>query len=200
MAHCETSEARDPVNTIFLSFHAGESVLDGLPLRLRDEDARVRQMASWLIRDQRTGVRPAKQTPLLQAMLAEARRLCATPVDPWLAELREYLREHHGQTLYLADLARRVKMSKFAFVRKFKRLGGRTPMQELQLIRLNQARTLLLSSGLPVKTIAPMVGLGDEYQLSKLFRRHFKLSPSELRTRSVRDRKADRAETTRACK
>ena len=79
-------------------------------------------------------------------------------------------------------------MSKFAFVRKFKRLSGRTPMQDLQQMRLNQARTMMLASGLPMKAIAPVVGLGDEYQLSKLFRRHFKLSPREIRSRSNRER------------
>jgi len=79
-------------------------------------------------------------------------------------------------------------MSKFAFVRKFRRLRGRTPMEELRLLRLDRARTLLLTTSLPVKAIAPEVGIGDEYQLSKLFRRHFNLAPSQLRTRSLAGR------------
>ena len=58
-------------------------------------------------------------------------------------------------------------------------------MEELRLSRLDQARTLLLTTNLPVKAIAPAVGIGDEYQLSKLFRSHFNLSPRDLRTRSV---------------
>ncbi|MCF7761275.1 MAG: AraC family transcriptional regulator, partial [Cephaloticoccus sp.] len=36
--------------------------------------------------------------------------------------------------------------------------------------------------------IAPAVGLNDEYQLSKLFRRQFGLSPREMRMRLSRDR------------
>ena len=99
------------------------------------------------------------------------------------------MQQRMAQTVYLDDLARVVRMSKFAFVRKFKRLSGRTPMQELQRMRLNQARTMMLSSSLPVKAIAAAVGLSDEYQLSKLFRRHFRLSPREMRTRSNRSRK-----------
>lgn len=192
MAHRETSDDTDPVNTFFISFKGSSSVLRDLPLQLRDTDARVRQMISWLVRDHRSGVNPGQQNSLLEAVVNEMSRLCAAPVNPWLADLREHMQQHLAQSIYLADLADKVGMSKFAFVRKFKRLSGRTPMKELQLIRLNQARTMLLTSGLPVKAIAPEVGLGDEYQLAKLFRRHFRLSPTELRTRSRFDRHAVR--------
>lgn len=184
MAHRETSDARHPVNTIFISFRAEDRALEGLPLRVKDAESRVRQMVSWMLHDQRSGAKSDQQGSLLQAILAESSRLCATPIDPWLTELREHMEENLTTKLSLADLAQQGGMSKFAFVRKFKRLSGRTPMQELQAIRLNQARTMLLASGLPVKAIAPAVGLTDEYQLSKLFRKHFKLSPTELRMRA----------------
>ena len=113
----------------------------------------------------------------------EVRRLRTSPPDPWLDDLRRHMQQNLARTVYLDDLARRTRMSKFAFVRKYKRLSGRTPMRELQLMRLNQARAMMLASALPVKAIAPAVGLNDEYQLSKLFRRHFNLSPRELRAR-----------------
>ncbi|MCX6944556.1 MAG: AraC family transcriptional regulator [Opitutales bacterium] len=165
VAHEETSDPADPVNTVFLAFKADAPLVANVALRTRDADARVRQMVGWLLRDQRSGVATDHLHPLLAAVLGEVAR-----------------------AIYLDDLARRVRMSKFAFVRKFKRLGGRTPMQELQLMRVHRARAMMLASGLPVKAIAPAVGLNDEYQLSKLFRRHFHLSPRELRTRAPRDR------------
>jgi transcriptional regulator GlxA family with amidase domain len=89
-----------------------------------------------------------------------------------------------AEPLSLDDIARHGRMSRFAFVRKFKRLGGRTPMEDLRLMRLNEARNMILSSGLPLKAIAAAVGIGDEYQLSKLFRRHFGMSPREMRTKT----------------
>lgn len=186
MPHRETSNDIDPVNTFFIAFNGNNPVFDELPLRLRDTEARVRQMVSWLVRDHRSGVSPREQTVLLEAVINEMDRLWTTPLNPWLIDIREYMRSRLKQKIYLADLAHQVGMSKFAFVRKYKRLSGRTPMQDLQRMRLNQARNMLLASGLPLKAIAPEVGLGDEYQLSKLFRRHFRLSPSELRMRSRR--------------
>lgn len=186
--HKEKSDDETPVNTFFLVFKADKPALEHFVLRLRDADGRVRQMAAWLVRDHRAGVAPERQTPLLRALLTETRRLCATPVDPWLAEQRQHMQKSLTGRLYLDDFARRSGMSKFAYVRKFRRLSGTTPMRELQRIRLNQARTLMLTTGLPVKAIAPAVGLGDEYQLSKLFRRHFRLSPREMRARLRRKR------------
>ncbi len=184
MAHKETSDPGNPVNTLYIAFKGRGAVITDLPLRLRDDDARVRQMVAWLVRDHQSGLSPASQTPLLSAVLGELQRLREPSEDPWLIRLRDYMQQHHAQSLTLADLAREGGLSKFAFVRRFKRLSGQTPMKELQRLRLNQARALLLTSGLPVKVIAPAVGLTDEYQLSKLFRKHFKLSPSELRKRA----------------
>lgn len=186
--HKEISDDTAPVNTFFVVFEADDAALKHFQLRLRDADGRVRQMAAWLVRDHRAGVPPDRQTPLLRALLTETRRLGATPVDPWLMELRRHMQKQLAARVHLDDLARHCGMSKFAFVRKFRRLSGTTPMRELQRLRLNQARTLMLSTGLPVKAIAPAVGLGDEYQLSKLFRRHFKLSPREMRVRLRRKR------------
>jgi AraC-like DNA-binding protein len=179
--HEEASDLKAPVNTFFVAFKADDK-LPEFPLRLRDTDGRVRQMIIWLVRDyQANASMTGQHGALLQAMVAELRRLCASPVDPWLLELRAHLQDNLAQTIYLDDLARRSGLSKFGFARKFKRMSGRTPMQELRLMRLNQARTMMLTSGLPMKDIAPAVGLGDEYQLSKLFRRQFLISPREMR-------------------
>jgi len=188
MPHEEISDPADPVNTFFIAFKADAALLANVALRTRDADARVRQMTAWLLRDHRGGVAHERLDPMLAALLAEVRRLSHSPSDPWLEEMRMHMQLNLARPIYLDDLARRGRMSKFAFVRKFKRFSGRTPMQELQLMRVNRARAMMLASGMPVKAIAPAVGLNDEYQLSKLFRRHFHLSPRELRTRVPRDR------------
>jgi transcriptional regulator GlxA family with amidase domain len=102
-------------------------------------------------------------------------------MDAWLEHVREHLQSRFTDRLSLDDVARHAGMSRFAFVRKFKRLCGRTPMEELRQIRLHEARNLILSCDLPMKMIAAKVGIGDEYQLSKLFRRYFGIAPSTMR-------------------
>ena len=64
---------------------------------------------------------------------------------------------------------------------KVQKDDGPDAMAELRFQRLDRARSLLQHTNLPVKAIAPQVGIGDEFQLSKLFRGHFGRTPSEVR-------------------
>lgn len=182
LVHGETSDPKAPVRIVFIAFDTGDT-LPWLPLCVHDAHGRVRQLVAWLVDDERDRPPPEMRRPLFDALMGELRRLCAVPHDPWVGDILAFMRKKLASPLTLDDLARHGKMSKFAFVRKFKRLCGRTPMEELRFCRLDQARTLLLTTSLPVKAIAPAVGIGDEYQLSKLFRTHFNLSPRDLRTR-----------------
>jgi AraC-like DNA-binding protein len=182
--HEETSDTRHPVAIDFIAFDTGDP-LPWLPLLTHDTQGRVRQLVHWLIDDVRGQRGSELRRPLFDVLLGELRLLCAVPRDPWLENILDFIRKNLARRLTLEDLAHQGKMSRFAFVRKFRRLRGRTPMEELRLTRLDQARTLLLTTSLPVKAIAPAVGIGDEYQLSKLFRRQFDLPPSRLR-RSAR--------------
>jgi AraC-like DNA-binding protein len=181
--HEETSDPRAPARTFFVAFDNGD-LLPWLPLQTQDNRGRVRKLVSWIVEDENTRRSPETRRPLFETLLGELRRMCDTPRDPWLEEILSYIRENLAHPLTLDHLARRGRMSRFAFIRKFKRLSGRTPMEELRSARLDRARTLLLTTNQPVKAIAPAVGIGDEYQLSKLFRLHFNLSPRDLRKRN----------------
>jgi len=182
LVHEEISQPDDPVNTYYLSFSA-KTELPDLPLRLRDSDGRMVELLGWMHRDLREG-RPAPDChALLDMIIREVRWLLARPKDVWLEHVREHLRTRFADPLSLDDVARHAGMSRFAFVRKFKRLCGRTPMEELRQIRLHEARNLILSRDLPLKTVAAKVGIGDEYQLSKLFRRYFGIAPRDIRSR-----------------
>lgn len=180
MVHEEISQRDDPVSTVFIAFRTGE-LLPSIPLRMQDGDGRLRQLLSWLAGDFRSGRSAMECRSLLTAAVDELRRLCASPEHPWTEEVRDYMRKHYRERLALADLAGWMRMSRFAFVRKFRAMAGCTPMEQLRRIRLNEARNMILTSGLPLKRIAPACGLGDEYQLSKLFRRYFGLPPSRMR-------------------
>jgi AraC-like DNA-binding protein len=179
--HKETSDATTPVNTLYVAFRAVGGTVNDLPLRMTDSNGRVRQMLAWLVADYQAGGAPRFIASLLQAVLNELGRLQTSPVDPWLADLRRHMQKRMASALPLGDLARQAHMSKYGFIRKYKRLSGCTPMRDLRSMRLIHARSMILTSGLPMKAIAPAVGFSDAYRLSKLFRRHFRLSPSELR-------------------
>ena len=76
-------------------------------------------------------------------------------------------------------------MTKYHFLRRYRALTGKTPMEDVRAIRLDFARNLILTTDLPLKLIAVQAGLGDAYQLSRLFRKHLNLAPSALRRASA---------------
>lgn len=179
LVHEEASDKEDPVQTRFLSFRS-KSAGPSFPLTMRDADGRVGQMISWLLADSRDGMECGHH---LQSILGELTRLRSEPADPLVSVVRSYIWAHFKEEITLDDLAKQAQMSRHAFARKFKALSGTSPMQEVREARLNEARRLLLSTSLPLKAIAPAVGIGDEYQLSKMFRSHFGIPPREMRGR-----------------
>ena len=179
--HEEWSDPIQPVRTIFTAFHLS-APLDWLPVLTTDSGDRVRHLADWMLQDRLFMVDPASGNIWLRALLQELRRLCSAETVPWLEAVRSHMRQHLHEALDLGLLARVAEMSRFTLVRKYRKTTGRTPMADLRRMRLEQARTLLLASAMPLKAIAPAVGIGDEFQLSKLFRRQFGLSPREARS------------------
>ncbi|MEY2906517.1 MAG: hypothetical protein RLZZ408_988 [Verrucomicrobiota bacterium] len=182
LIHEEISQPDDPVNSYHLGFST-RTELPVLPLHMRDSEGRMLELFRWIHRDLREHRPKVDCLALLETIIRELRWLLARPKDDWLEHVREHLQSRFSDPLSLDDVARHADMSRFAFVRKFKRLCGRTPMEELRQIRLHEARDLVLSSDLPMKMIAAKVGIGDEYQLSKLFRRCFGISPRDIRSR-----------------
>jgi transcriptional regulator GlxA family with amidase domain len=53
---------------------------------------------------------------------------------------------------------------------------------------VERARDLILSTSLPLKEIAPAVGLGDVFRLGKLFREQLGTTPAGLRRMKGRGR------------
>lgn len=184
LVHEETSLAEEPVHTLFASFrhHSMPAVI---PLVTRDAEGRIRQLMTWLVRDFRTGRGSEGCEALLAAVITELAVLTMRGSSSWLDEARSFLGRNFARRLQLPDIARHMEMSPHAFLRKFKRQSGNTPMAELRAIRLNEARNLVLTTSLPLKAVAPRSGLGDEYQLAKLFRRHFGMAPGQMRSKSA---------------
>jgi AraC-like DNA-binding protein len=54
-------------------------------------------------------------------------------------------------------------------------------MADVRAIRAQYARELILGTHLPLKEIAPRAGLGNEYSMSRLFRRVFQMPPGQYR-------------------
>jgi AraC-like DNA-binding protein len=99
-----------------------------------------------------------------------------------VAQVKSFVQHHMCDPLQLDDLAEVVGLSKYHFSREFKRASGMTPMAFLRQVRVEAARSLLLSTSWTLRAIADQVGFRDEFHLSRVFRRVTGMPPSRLRS------------------
>lgn len=101
----------------------------------------------------------------------EARGLSAK--DPRWARLFDYIEANVCGPISLDDLARVVSLSKFHFVREYKRLFLETPAHTVRNIRLGKAESLLCGTDIPVYEIAYRCGFLSAAHFSRVFRARF---------------------------
>ena len=86
-----------------------------------------------------------------------------------------------GRPLELKEMAASAGMSKYHFLRVFRRLTGVTPHQYLISARLRRAALALTLSRRPILEIALDAGFGDLSTFNKTFRAAFGLTPTQYR-------------------
>ena len=88
---------------------------------------------------------------------------------------------HFSEPITLAQLAELAHFSEIHFYRKFKQLFGMPPIEYLMQIRLRMAKFLLLDNNLNITDIARRTGYTNFGYFSVLFKRHFGVSPRDMR-------------------
>jgi AraC-like DNA-binding protein len=154
------------------------------PLDIPDRGGRFRVVMEWLVELALDGRREAQTTrdALLHALLDEMMTRPLDDADPAVTRALGFAREHLAEPIYLAHMAHAAGMSRFHFARRFRRVTGRSPMEWLRRARIEAARSLLLTTPLPLRAIAPRVGFADEFQLSRVYREITGTTPRGGRT------------------
>ena len=86
-----------------------------------------------------------------------------------------------ARPLELKEMAAVAGMSKYHFLRVFRRLTGMTPHRYLVSARLRRAALALASSRRPVIAVALDAGFGDLSTFNRTFRAVFGLTPTQYR-------------------
>jgi AraC-like DNA-binding protein len=92
-----------------------------------------------------------------------------------------FIERHAEQPVGLAELAAVASMSKYHFLRMFRRTTGLTPYQFLLGVRMRRAATQIRASHAPIAAIAFEAGFGDLSTFNNRFRNTFGVSPSRFR-------------------
>jgi transcriptional regulator GlxA family with amidase domain len=94
--------------------------------------------------------------------------------------LVDWMHAHLAEPLDVMALASQAGMSLRHFQRRFKACTGDAPARFLERIRLEHGRTLL-SSAMPVKSIAAQCGYANAQQFAKAYCRRFGVTVRESR-------------------
>ena len=98
-----------------------------------------------------------------------------------LIRATRYMQAHAGEKINQADVASYISMSRGYFSQCFARFAGVSFGEYMRELRIELAKSLLLSSGSPVYEIAFSAGFEDEKYFSRIFREYTGLLPTEFR-------------------
>ncbi|HTQ99945.1 MAG TPA: helix-turn-helix domain-containing protein [Candidatus Acidoferrum sp.] len=101
--------------------------------------------------------------------------------DETVIEIQDWLHNAYHEPLTLQTIAGKYRMSVRTLNRRFKTATGKSPLQYLLQVRLDNAKELLKSSNLPIAEIADHCGYGDGNQFAAQFRKSMSVSPSAYR-------------------
>ncbi|TDD67633.1 AraC family transcriptional regulator [Jiangella aurantiaca] len=116
------------------------------------------------------------------AGIAPPRRAVTGRLDRVLLDrVADVVEARLSDPLTVDDLAAAATLSPFHFARAFKASTGLAPHEYVTSLRMERAKSLLLTSRLSVPEIAYAVGLSNVSHFRRTFRRHTGFLPSDLR-------------------
>lgn len=101
--------------------------------------------------------------------------------DNRIHQTMTYIRKHLDSHLDIDMLADKACMSKDHYIRVFKRETGETPNVYITKRRIEKAELALVTSDLPIKGIAQLLGYSDYSYFNRLFRKNAGITPQQYR-------------------
>jgi AraC-like DNA-binding protein len=98
-----------------------------------------------------------------------------------ITDVLRFIEARSHEPLSLPDLAAVARMSKYHFLRTFRRAAGITPHQFLLDVRIRRAAMQLRTTATPISAIAFDTGWGDLSTFHPRFRSVFGMNPRRLR-------------------
>jgi LacI family transcriptional regulator len=101
--------------------------------------------------------------------------------DQQVAEALRYIRTHAGDAIGVAHVADAVDISRSKLERRFVKLLGRTPKQEILRVQLSRAQMLLSHTDLSMPIVAQKAGFASAGYFHEVFRRQIGCTPGAYR-------------------
>lgn len=125
---------------------------------------------------------PVRETliPPLQVVTRQSTDVVAVS-DPFVARAVQLIRDHAFDGWSVKDVLRQLSISRAALDSRFRKALGRSPHEQIRLVRLNRVKQLLAETSWTIEQIATATGYQHPEYLSVQFTRIEGESPSSWR-------------------
>lgn len=146
---------------------------------------RAAQLLNTLMR----GGKPPRQPILLPPveLVARASTDAFAVADPIVAKALRFIADQSHRPLKVSDVVAQAPASWRTLERRFDKVRGRSISEEIQRMRMERVKRLLVESEEPLKKTASACGFANAKRLCETFRRLEGMTPGEYR-RQVRSR------------
>lgn len=107
------------------------------------------------------------------------------PDEDWVVQITDYIDSHYSQPLTLEVLANMCHGSPFHLQRTFKRIKNMTPVEYIQLVRIEHAKDLLKATEKSIGEIGKRIGVPNTPYFITLFKKKIGLTPLQYRKHLV---------------
>ena len=118
---------------------------------------------------------------LIQRSWEERKPTVSSYLQEEIDYARKYFNEHYNEDISIEEYAQSRGMSVSWFLRNFKQMTMKSPMQYILTIRINNAVSLLETTDYNVTEISTIVGYDNPLYFSRIFKKQKGVSPSDYR-------------------
>ena len=106
--------------------------------------------------------------------------------DQLVKRVQDYIENNFQQPLQVSQLAAMVNITTRTLNRRFQSAVAMRPIEYIQAVRIEQAKRLLESKDVSIKSLADQVGYSDISSFTRLFKRATALTPKEYQNKFSR--------------
>ena len=142
----------------------------------------------WRVYNQ-PGAIPAFQTETLFRCVLEEVFVCArnkkiNGAEDLFEKVSAYIMDHYMDTLTVRELAELNGVTENRLYYIFSKYAGMGPGDYLMVYRLNRGKELLITGDAQIQAVAKSVGYTDALYFSRIFKKRFGVTPSEIRKKN----------------
>ncbi len=118
---------------------------------------------------------------LINDLLIQFLLLYSNAADDTFTKAIEYIEENYEKKISIDELADIAKISKYHFIRKFKKTYSETPYEFIIRYKINKSKIFLLNTDYSVDEVSMMVGFNDTTTFIRAFKKLIGTTPNKYR-------------------